>query len=346
MSVSIALGQMTLQNPSWDPRSFSELYADALDLVSAADRLDYDSFWLAEHHGSTDGYIPSTLPFLAAAAARTTRIGLGTAVLLSPFHDPLRIAEDAAVVDIISGGRLRLGLGLGWSAEEYRMFDIPTKGRGVRIGEFVETLRGAWTGEPFSVDGAHLRYDKIRVTPPPAHAIPIFLGGASEPAIRRAARIGDGYFPPSTAGGPAQLLESVRAVLREREAAGIDAPFSFGSFIPVGIGANADDAWATIRRGILHTRGSYLRWAKGETDLEGCDDEAAAWESAVRDGAIIGTPDEVADQLRPLIDGLADLPLHDPFVSVILAPVGMQRSQALETVERFSSEVMPLLDLA
>lgn len=341
--VRFALGQMTLQKPSWDTRSFPELYADAISIVERADELGYDSFWLAEHHGSDDGYIPSTLPMLAAMAARTRRIGLGTAVMLTPFHDPLRIAEDAAVLDNISGGRLRLGLGLGWSEEEYRMFGAPKKGRGKRLEEFVETLRGAWGPDRFTVAGDHLSYENVRVEPKPAHRIPIYLGGSSEIAMRRAARIADGYFPPSTAGGPLQLVEKVREVLDMRSEAGVDRPFSFGCFLPIGIGQDKDEAWASIRRGLFHTRGSYLRWAQGRWDLEECDKDAAEFEDAVREQTVHGTPQDVADALRPLVDGLRGLPLTRAFISAILVTPGMTKATGMRAVETYAREVIPNL---
>lgn len=341
--VSFALGQMTLQNPSWDGRSFSQLYQDAIAIVERADQLGYHSFWLAEHHGSDDGYIPSTLPMLAAMASRTQSIGLGTAVMLTPFHDPLRIAEDAAVTDNISRGRLRLGLGLGWSEEEYRMFSAPKKLRGKRLEHFVETLRGAWGPGKFSVKSEYLNYDEVRVEPKPAHPIPIMLGGSSDLAMERAARIADGYFPPSTAGGPGALLEKVAEVIQLREKVKATSPFSFGCFLPVGIGDTADEAWSSIRRGLMHTRGSYMRWAQGRWDLEGCDEDAAAHEDAVREQTVHGSPEQVADALRPLVEGLRGLPLAEAFISLILVPVGMQKSQAIETIERFKRDIEPLL---
>ncbi|MFA5891839.1 MAG: LLM class flavin-dependent oxidoreductase, partial [Actinomycetota bacterium] len=126
--MKFGIGQFTLQVPPWDLRAHAEVYADVLELIELAERADFDSVWLAEHHGASDGYVPSLLPFLASVAARTTRIKLGTAVMLAPFHHPLRLAEDAAVVDALSGGRLRLGLGLGWVPEEYRMFGAEQRG--------------------------------------------------------------------------------------------------------------------------------------------------------------------------------------------------------------------------
>lgn len=339
-TVSFALGQMTLQKPSWDPRTISELYADTLEIVARADALGYHSFWLAEHHGAEDSYNPSVLPMLAAIGARTQRIGLGTAVMLTPFHDPIRVAEDAAVVDQLSRGRLRLGLGLGWSAEEYRMFGAPTKGRGKRLEEFVATLRGAWGQQRFSVDGAHLSYEDVLVTPKPARAIPIYLGGASDPAMARAAAIADGYFPPSTAGDAESVLAIVRKVIDLRHAAGVTDPIAFGCFMPIGLGDSADEAWASIRRGLFHTRGSYMRWAQNRLDLEGADEDAAAWEESVRAQTIHGTPAAVVEGLRPLVEGLRALPLSEAFISAILVPVGMQKAQAMSTIERYEREVI------
>src|SRR3989442_15615580 len=110
----------------------------------------------------------SLLPTLAAMAAATDRIRLGTGVMLAPFHNPLRVAEDAAPVDLISAGRLILGLSLGWRHEEFRMFDVPIQERVRRTVETVEILRRAWTGERFSFEGKVYSFDRVKVTPPPA----------------------------------------------------------------------------------------------------------------------------------------------------------------------------------
>src|SRR5207244_12830161 len=146
MALHIGIGLCTAQVPPDSQRTFVQEYREIVDLARLAETLGFESVWVSEHHGSGDGYMPSLLPTLAAFAAATEHIKLGTGVMLTPFHHPLRLAEDAAAVDLISGGRLILGLGLGWREEEFRMFGVPI---GERLSRTVETggVRGrAWTG--------------------------------------------------------------------------------------------------------------------------------------------------------------------------------------------------------
>jgi alkanesulfonate monooxygenase SsuD/methylene tetrahydromethanopterin reductase-like flavin-dependent oxidoreductase (luciferase family) len=167
MAVQVGIGLFTGQVPPGSGRTFAQEYREVLDLVRLAETLGFDSAWVSEHHGGGDGYLPSLLPMLAAFAAATERMKLGTGVLLTPFHDPLRLAEDAAVVDQLSNGRLILGLGLGWREEEFRMWGQQPAERLRRTVETVEVLRKAWTGKRFSFQGKHYRYDDVLITPPP-----------------------------------------------------------------------------------------------------------------------------------------------------------------------------------
>lgn len=338
--MKFGLGQFTLQIPPWDPRTPAQLYADTLDLAAFAEEHGFASFWLAEHHGASDDYNPSLLPMLSAVAARTRTMEIGTGVLLAPLHDPIRLAEDAAVVDAISGGRLNLGLGLGWVEEEYRMFGVDMRRRGKRFDEIVQVLRLAWQGERFSFDGEFLSYRDIMVRPRPAHAIPIWLGGQADAAVHRAATLGDGHFPASVAGGMA-IVERAKQIREIRERQGLTGPYRYGAFLPVGLGTDMDEGWAGVRDGVLHVRGAYMMWAQGTRNVAGARDALAPHEEQVRAGAVCGTPAQVIDGLRPIVEGIAGSGFEDPFLSVILAPPGTPLDVAKRRVEMFAAEVMP-----
>jgi probable F420-dependent oxidoreductase len=135
------------------------------------------------------------LALFAFLAATTSRIRLATGVLLLPEHNPLIVAKHAASVDVLSGGRLTLGVGIGWSAEEYAALGVPFRGRGGRNREYVEAMRLLWTDDPSSYIGEYVHFERVRCYPKPVqHAIPIVLGGNGARALDRVARYGDGWY--------------------------------------------------------------------------------------------------------------------------------------------------------
>src|SRR5260370_3817480 len=181
--------QLDFRNPPGSKLSFCELYDALLAQVTAAESLGFDSIWLTEHHFTDDGYLSALMPAAAAIAARTTRVTIGTYVLLAPFYHPLKLAEDAAFVDVVSGGRLRLGIGLGYRAEEFEGFGVPLAERLGRTLAIIEILMRAWTGERFSFDGKYFKFRDVRVLPRPvSEPHPELLSGVGPPkAIRPAA---------------------------------------------------------------------------------------------------------------------------------------------------------------
>ncbi|MEO8695456.1 MAG: LLM class flavin-dependent oxidoreductase [Acidimicrobiales bacterium] len=208
--VTFGLGLYTGQRGAASTRP---QYRDAIALAHAAEAAGFDAFWVSEHHGLDDGYLPSPLTLLAAIAGVTERITLGTGLVIAPLHHPLRIAEDAAMVDQLSGGRLVLGLGIGYVDHEFRMFGSPWPQRGARLAETVEVLRRAWTGEPFSFEGRTMSFADVRVTPRPFRdsGIPIWLGGYATPAVARAGRIADGHL---TGRGEPHVIDAATAALQ------------------------------------------------------------------------------------------------------------------------------------
>lgn len=149
--------------PNEIDRTVGRLYHELLEQAERADALGFESFWVAEHHFHAYGVVPRPAIVLAAAAMRTRRIGLGAAVVVVPFDHPLRIAEDFAMIDQLSGGRLMLGVGSGYLSHEFDGFGIARDEKRARFDEGVEVMMRAWSGERFSFDGEAYRVDEIAI---------------------------------------------------------------------------------------------------------------------------------------------------------------------------------------
>jgi probable F420-dependent oxidoreductase len=341
MGVRVGIGLFTAQIPAGSDRTFEREYRDTLELVRFAERLGFESAWVSEHHGSSDGYLPSQLALLAACAAITERMELGTSVILAPLHDPLRLAEDAAVVDQLSGGRLVLGLGNGWREEEFRMFGSSRAERGARTEETVEVLRRAWTGRRFSFEGRTLRYDRVRVTPRPARpdGLPIVLGGYERRAVLRAGRLAEGYITDES--GPEEMRDSLALVDEGATGVGRD-PASLTIVVLQNAFAWRDgDPWQLIRGGVAHQLGTYAAWGEG-ADTPELDrlEPLPPPEEDLRASTPAGTPQEVLAALLPLVRAFGERDLH-----LVVRPhyPGMDLETAARAVEIFAADVMPVL---
>lgn len=338
MTVRFGLGLFTGQVPSGSGRTVADDYADTLALARLAEGAGFDSLWVSEHHGAADGYLPSLMVMLSAVAAVTQRLTLGTAVVLAPFQHPLRFAEDCAVVDQISRGRLLVGLGIGWRKREFEAFGIPMAERVGRMTELVRVCRAAWDQEQFSFHGKHFRFEDVVVTPKPFHRVPIMLGGSVAAAAARAGRVGDGFI-----GTPKNDLNAFRRQVAVFDDA-VRARGGEPSSMPIGFHV---DAWIsedgglsdTVRRAMSHMLGTYALWREQDNGAP-ASKTADVDESALRARSIVGTSEDVAAQLRPWIEAFPDRDLH---VIVRFYYPGMTAPEATDAVRAFASDVIPTL---
>jgi alkanesulfonate monooxygenase SsuD/methylene tetrahydromethanopterin reductase-like flavin-dependent oxidoreductase (luciferase family) len=238
-----------------EPSALTRRWQGIAEQVQWAETLGFGSVWVSEHHFLDDNYAASTLTLLAALAARTERMWLGTNVLVLPVHHPLRLAEEALTVDAISGGRLRLGMGLGYRAPEFAPFGTTMRARRRRFEKYWDVLRRACRGEAIDSDGT------TRVAPRPVRdgGPELWIGALSPPAVERAARLADGFvcvLPP-------QIPEYVAA----RRALGFD-----DGRVAVGnqwiVAEDPERTFAAIGPHVLYQVNKYIEYgAFGPPDL-------------------------------------------------------------------------------
>jgi alkanesulfonate monooxygenase SsuD/methylene tetrahydromethanopterin reductase-like flavin-dependent oxidoreductase (luciferase family) len=183
-----------LQFFGWRDRSvpLHSVYEAALDRFSIMDEAGYDAVWLAEHHFSSFSVCPSVHMMGTMAAARTKRLRIGTAVSLAPFYNPLRLAEEVALLDVLSGGRVNWGAGRGFERSEFAAFGIPGEESAARFHETVDIVLQAWTSQRLTYQGRFYQYDGVEVLPKPLQAPhpPVWMAASSTPAIEWAASQG------------------------------------------------------------------------------------------------------------------------------------------------------------
>jgi len=189
-------------------RCIDEVIAEA----QLAEASGFDSCFFGEHHQDQDGFLPSPLIVATAVAARTKRLRVGTSVILLPLHHPVRVAEDVITLDLVSRGRVVLGVGIGYQASDFSAFAVPMEERAARFEESVEILRLCWAGERFSYRGKHYTLEDVQIRPRPYQkpGPPLWIGASVPAAARRAGRIADGFVgTPSTSLANATALADI-----------------------------------------------------------------------------------------------------------------------------------------
>ncbi|GAA1582039.1 MULTISPECIES: LLM class flavin-dependent oxidoreductase [Streptomyces] len=295
----VTVARFNLVDPQGTPRTLSARYRAALEMARYADDRGLDTVQAEEHHGTDNNWLPSPLAFAGAVLGATRRVTVTVSAIIGPLYDPLRAAEDIAVLDLLSGGRLVTVAGLGYRREEYEQHGVDWALRGRLQDELLEALLAAWTGEPFAFRGR-----TVRVTPAPytrPHP-PLLVGGSSRAAARRAARLGLPFFPGAH-------LPELAAYYAERLAAYGTEGFCM---MPaertalLHLAEDPDRVWAEHGACFLHEARAYASWQSG--DVRSAVRSAAGSVGELRAEGVyrVLTPDEAVEYAR----GAESLVLH------------------------------------
>ena len=296
-----------LQFFGWRDRSvpLNSVYESALERFSVMDTTGYDAVWLAEHHFSSFSVCPSVHMMGTMAAARTKRLRIGMAVSLAPFYNPLRLAEEVALLDVLSGGRVNWGAGRGFERSEFAAFGIPGEESAARFHETVEIVLKAWTNQRLSHQGRFFNYEDVEVLPKPTQAPhpPVWMAASSVSAIEWAAGQGHAILMD-----PHSSRADLIAKRRHYAAKMAEAGFSdAGKDIPmarlIAVDETAEKAHAVAKRVAQWTIASYVgnkaNVRQGPARDFGGKDPVDYY---LEDVMIHGTPDSVADQIRDFGD--------------------------------------------
>ena len=312
-----------LRNPPRWRRKPSELYGSTLELCEEADRLGVSSIWLSEHHQFDDDYLPQPLVFAASVAARTRRARIGTAVTLAPMRSPQLLAEEAAVVDTVSDGRLDLGLGAGYMRHEFQLYGVDYADRRATTIDHVERMRELWASGS--------------VTPrPQQQPLPIWLGFQGPVGARRAGRLGEGLLSVRR-----ELFDDYRAGLAEGghppESARVAGHFNLW------VSHDPERAWHQI---VEHVRDQWDTYAAH--GVKGTDEplpppiDPEAWRTnglgAQRGHFCLGTPAEVATAVAEYVAGT---PIRT--VIAFAGLPGMSHDQVRENIHLLVNDLAPAL---
>jgi alkanesulfonate monooxygenase SsuD/methylene tetrahydromethanopterin reductase-like flavin-dependent oxidoreductase (luciferase family) len=325
--MEFGVGPVTAQQVPFDNRDLHEIYQDNIEVLAAAEEYGFSSCWVTEHHFLPDGHVTSPLSFLAAIAAKTDEIQIGSGILIPSFYDPVKLAEDTATIDQISGGRLTVGLGVGYRDEEFQGFNIPKGERTQRLKETTVFLKRAWQQDDFSFDGDIYQYEDLTVTPKPCQEPrpDIWLGAISEGAVRRAAALGDRWFAGQfhSLKGIQKRIDWFRNVDEDEDK---DFPVLRHCFV------SEDGAWETVRDSVEYIERQHYRWDDTEWSPGALN--------RIQKNGLFGTPDEVAEQIRTYDETINE----DLNLVLWFCYPGVPTDEIIDSMELFHDEVLPQVE--
>lgn len=321
------------RNPAGSGMSHQDLYAAILDQVAWLDGLGLDLVWFTEHHFVEDGYLPSWIPVASAMAARTRRVRFSCDVCLLPFNHPLRLAEDLAVLDNLSGGRVEVGVGMGYAPHEFRGFGLPVSRRVSLTDEGIAVLRRAFSGDTFSFTGKRYEFHDVKIRPGYVQpgGPPLWVAAMSQPGALRAARFRANLLPQ---GPRAQSLDPWLAQLRSD---GCDpAGLRIGIIRSCLVTDDRERDWTRVRHAERRRMEVYERFRAEAGGHGGVAGIAEA--ERIPQTWVVGDVDHCVSELSAFIE-------QHGFTDIVTwaVPPGLRPDDMNRSLERFATEVAPRL---
>ena len=333
---SIKFGMFPNTQGTPDGRGLEKMVQRAIAEAQAAERYGFDGAFLTEHHQEPSGYLPAPLVTAGAIAAKTEEIKIGTAVLLLPLYHPVHVAEEAAVVDLISGGRLILGVGLGYQEQDFRAFGVPMSQRVSHFEEGIQIVRGAWQQDHFSFAGKRFRVDDLSLVPKPVQSAsggaPIWIGASSNAAIERAGRLGDCWIT-----NPMPKLDTVRRQGEHfrRVSAEHGRPGQIAVLREAWVAGTRDAAREEYGPAVLETHryyyrhGAYYRDVPSEADL--------SLDRVAEGRLVLGSPEDCIRQIEEWHAAAG----AEWFLLRFSHPTGPAHEKVLAAMRLFGQKVIP-----
>jgi alkanesulfonate monooxygenase SsuD/methylene tetrahydromethanopterin reductase-like flavin-dependent oxidoreductase (luciferase family) len=254
----------------------------------------FDAVHVGEHHvTASDQYLLNEAA-IAHLAEHVGEMSLGATLCLLPYHNPVRIAEFGATVDVLSGGNFQLGVGLGYRPEEYAAFGVTREDAPGRLEEGVEVIKRLWTEGSVTFDGDHFQFEDVSIRPRPLQdpRPPVWVGASNPASVRRAARIGDGFVGAHVPLGVAR--KQVRAFRETRAAGGSEGTVAL--LREAFVAPTTEEAERLVREPLMAKYGSYSDW--GQDDVIEGDDFDSPWDQLSHERFLVGSPDDVIEGIE------------------------------------------------
>ena len=317
------------RNPPDSGVSDQYLYAEILEQVQWLDSIGADLVWFTEHHFVEDGYLPSWVPVAAAMASVTQHVRFGTDICLMPFNHPIRLAEDLAVLDNLSGGRVDLGIGMGYAPHEFRGFGLPVARRVSLMNEGIEVLQRCFTGERFSYQGKRYQFEDVKITPGYVQqgGPPLWVAAMSEAGALRAAHYDCNFLPQGV------KAESYDPWVNALQQSGRNpADYRVGIIRSILVTDDKANDWEPVRASERYRMQLYRKFFEESGEGFGRKGEQVpqTW--------IVGDVDHCVAELKHFIQtfGITDI------VSMAVPP-GLRTSDMGDSLERLFTQVVPRL---